>query len=133
MRGEVMRAVERRRRWTDTEKFAVVGEVGRHGAAGITICGVRNCLGCPVGNLFLQSVLGLFHLAGSVMPSIDLHSQYSRPRSGSIFGDRRCCSDRASPPAIRMPWSASCRAASRPESGGAISSAKISEEMATFS
>ena len=33
MRGDVLGAVERRRRWTDTEKFAVVCEVGRLGAS----------------------------------------------------------------------------------------------------
>lgn len=33
MRGDVLGAVERRRRWTDAEKFAVVCEVGRHGAS----------------------------------------------------------------------------------------------------
>ena len=33
MRGDVLGAVVRRRRWTDVEKFAVVGEVGRHGAS----------------------------------------------------------------------------------------------------
>ena len=32
MCGDVLGAVERRRRWTDDEKFAVVCEVGRHGA-----------------------------------------------------------------------------------------------------
>ena len=33
MRGDVLGAIERRRRWTDAEKFAVVCEVGRHGAS----------------------------------------------------------------------------------------------------
>ena len=33
MRGDVLGAVERRRRWTDAEKFAVVCEVGRQGAS----------------------------------------------------------------------------------------------------
>ena len=33
MRGDVLGAVERRRPWTDAEKFAVVCEVGRHGAS----------------------------------------------------------------------------------------------------
>ena len=33
MRGDVLGAVERRRRWTDAEKFAVVCEVGRHGTS----------------------------------------------------------------------------------------------------
>ena len=33
MRGDVLGAFERRRRWTDAEKFAVVCEVGRHGAS----------------------------------------------------------------------------------------------------
>lgn len=33
MPGDVLGAVERRRRWTDAEKFAVVCEVGRHGAS----------------------------------------------------------------------------------------------------
>jgi len=33
MRGDVLGAVERRRRWTDAEKFAVVCKVGRHGAS----------------------------------------------------------------------------------------------------
>ena len=33
MRGDVLGAVERRRRWTDAEKFAVVCEVGHHGAS----------------------------------------------------------------------------------------------------
>ena len=33
MRGDVLGAVERRRRWTDAGKFAVVCEVGRHGAS----------------------------------------------------------------------------------------------------
>lgn len=33
MRGDILGAVERRRRWTDAEKFAVVCEVGRHGAS----------------------------------------------------------------------------------------------------
>ena len=33
MRGDVLGTVERRRRWTDAEKFAVVCEVGRHGAS----------------------------------------------------------------------------------------------------
>ena len=33
MRGDVLGAVERRRRWTDAEKFAVVCEVGRHDAS----------------------------------------------------------------------------------------------------
>ena len=33
MRGDVLGAVDRRRRWTDAEKFAVVCEVGRHGAS----------------------------------------------------------------------------------------------------
>ena len=33
MRGDFLGAVERRRRWTDAEKFAVVCEVGRHGAS----------------------------------------------------------------------------------------------------
>lgn len=33
MRGDVLGAVERRRRRTDAEKFAVVCEVGRHGAS----------------------------------------------------------------------------------------------------
>ena len=33
MRGDVLGVVERRRRWTDAEKFAVVCEVGRHGAS----------------------------------------------------------------------------------------------------
>ena len=33
MRGDVLGAVERRRRWTDSEKFAVVCEVGRHGTS----------------------------------------------------------------------------------------------------
>ena len=33
MRGDGLGAVERRRRWADAEKFAVVCEVGRHGAS----------------------------------------------------------------------------------------------------
>ena len=33
MRGDVLGAVERRRRWTDAEKFAIVCEGGRHGAS----------------------------------------------------------------------------------------------------
>ena len=33
MRGDVLGAVERRRRWTDAWTFAVVCEVGRHGAS----------------------------------------------------------------------------------------------------
>ena len=33
MRGDVLGAFERQRRWTDAEKFAVVCEVGRHGAS----------------------------------------------------------------------------------------------------
>lgn len=42
-------------------------------------------------------IVGLFRAS----PALD--SQYSRPREGSIRGDLRCCSDRASPPAIRIP------------------------------
>ena len=33
MRGDVLGAIERRRRWRGAEKFAVVCEVGRHGAS----------------------------------------------------------------------------------------------------
>lgn len=33
MRGDLLGAVERRRRWTDAEKFSVVCEVGCHGAS----------------------------------------------------------------------------------------------------
>ena len=33
MRGDILGAVERRRRWTDDEKFAVVCEAGHHGAS----------------------------------------------------------------------------------------------------
>lgn len=44
MRCDVLGAIERRRRWTDAEKFAVVCEVGRHDASA-TLVAQRQDLG----------------------------------------------------------------------------------------